>query len=322
MPLLQDYNKLFEHTDNIKKIYVNNNVVWPSVLTPPGPDYSEPFYVENISNTVETLRITKLNYSAPTLTIEYSTDKTTWTPFENSTSTTALTYILQPNDKLYLRCNTVTWANFTYDSNAITGVSKVGGNIMSLLYGSGFTGQETSFPSGSTYNFTSLFYNNTNLVDASELLLSATTLTDNCYYNMFSYCVTLTTAPVLPATTLAEKCYLNMFRNCASLTTAPALPATTLVNSCYGGMFFGCASLTTAPMLPATTLVQECYGDMFGYCTLLNNITCLATDISASYACGYWLSNVSSTGTFTKAAGVTWPTGVSGIPSGWTVVEV
>ena len=321
MPLLQDYNKLFEQNSNIKKIYVNNSVVWPSALTPPDPKL-EPFYVENISNSVETLRITKLDNRAPTLTIEYSTDKTTWTPFENSTSTTALTYILQPNDKLYLRCNTVTWTNSGYESNAIDGVSKVGGNIMSLLYGSGFTGQETSFPSGSTHNFTNLFYNNTKLVDTSELLLSATTLTYYCYQNMFFYCVALTTAPVLPATTLADNCYLNMFRNCTSLTTAPALPATTLSNSCYVGMFFGCTSLTTAPTLSATILVQECYGDMFGYCNLLNNITCLATDISASYACGYWLSNVSSTGTFTKAAGVNWPTGVSGIPSGWNVVEV
>lgn len=32
MALLQDYNKLFEHTDNIKKIYVNNSVVWPAEI--------------------------------------------------------------------------------------------------------------------------------------------------------------------------------------------------------------------------------------------------------------------------------------------------
>lgn len=31
---------------------------------------------------------------------------------------------------------------------------------------------------------------------------------------------------------------------------------------------------------------------------------------------------VSPTGTFVKKAGVDWPTGNSGIPSGWTVVEV
>lgn len=37
MALLQDYNKLFEYTDNIKKIYVNNSVVWPAVINKINP---------------------------------------------------------------------------------------------------------------------------------------------------------------------------------------------------------------------------------------------------------------------------------------------
>ena len=48
----------------------------------------------------------------------------------------------------------------------------------------------------------------------------------------------------------------------------------------------------------------------------------LATDISASNCLTDWVYNVASSGTFYKAAGVTIPTGVSGIPSGWTVIEV
>ena len=35
-----------------------------------------------------------------------------------------------------------------------------------------------------------------------------------------------------------------------------------------------------------------------------------------------WVSSVSATGTFTKPAGTSIPTGTSGIPSGWTVVDV
>ena len=58
-----------------------------------------------------------------------------------------------------------------------------------------------------------------------------------CYFNLFSGCSSLTTAPDLPATTLADFCYSNMFWNCSSLTTAPELPATALANYCYYCMF-------------------------------------------------------------------------------------
>jgi hypothetical protein len=48
----------------------------------------------------------------------------------------------------------------------------------------------------------------------------------------------------------------------------------------------------------------------------------LATDISASRCLTNWVSSVSSTGTFVKSPEMTsLPTGESGIPSGWTVVD-
>ena len=152
--------------------------------------------------------------------------------------------------------------------------------------------------------------------------LPATALANGCYDSMFYGCTSLTTAPALPATTLAPDCYDTMFRGCTSLTTAPALPATTLANGCYDSMFYGCTSLTTAPALPATTLAEYCYRDMFNGCSKLNYIKMLATDISASNCLTVWVSGVASTGTFVKNPDMTsLPTGASGIPSGWTVVN-
>lgn len=272
MPLLQDYNKLFEHTDNIKKVYVNNNVVWPAVIssTPPGPDYTEPFYVENITNANETLKIKKSRPAAPTLTIEYSTDRTTWQTL-CTTTTSGYTQTLQPGEKIYLRCSTNAWSALSNGFDSIVGISKIGGNVMSLLYGNNFTGQETSFPDTTlTFILNGTFYQNTHLIDAHELLL----------------------------------------------------PVTTLNRASYTSLFRGCTLLTTAPDLPATTLVQSCYSRMFQDCTSLNYVKCLATSGINTTNCNSWLSGVSSTGTFTKAAGVTWPTGESGIPTGWTVIEV
>ncbi len=87
-------------------------------------------------------------------------------------------------------------------------------------------------------------------------------------------------------------------------------------------MFAGCTSLTKAPVLSASTLSENQYKNMFNGCTSLNYIKCLATDISASDCTDGWLDGVSSSGTFVKAASMNnWPSGASGIPSGWTVTN-
>jgi len=177
--------------------------------------------------------------------------------------------------------------------------------------------------------YSHMFQGCTSLISAPDL--PAKIMAYRCYYCMFACCSNLINAPKLPSTTLAEYCYAGMFTHCTSLSSPPELPATTLAEGCYGlgyydstrgGMFSWCESLTSAPVLHATILVDGCYSNMFRACTKLNSVTMLATDISASDCLTQWLASVSSTGTFTKAAEMTTlPTGSSGIPSGWTVVD-
>ena len=113
-----------------------------------------------------------------------------------------------------------------------------------------------------------------------------------------------------------------MFSSCTNLTTAPELPATNLAIRCYKEMFSSCINLIATPKLNATTLVDECYKAMFNSCSKLNQITMLATDISASQCLGLWVGAVSTTGTFIKSASMDdLPSGSSGIPSGWTIVD-
>ena len=166
------------------------------------------------------------------------------------------------------------------------------------------------------YCYTTMFYGCTSLTTAPAL--PATTLAQQCYNAMFGGCTSLTTAPELPATTLAQNCYASMFGGCTSLTTAPSLPATTLAQSCYAYMFGDCTSLTTAPTLPATTLVQGCYAYMFGDCTNLSTVTTYADNISASGCLDNWLYNVASQGNFNNYGSAVYPSGASGIPTGWT----
>jgi hypothetical protein len=132
--------------------------------------YLEPFYVENITNENETLTIDKKRESSlpstgdpsPDITVEYSTDKTTWTSLGTTTfAGPALTMSLNPGDKVYLRANTTRWGtneNNVKIYNNITGISRVGGNIMSLLYGSNFTGQEKTFRDTIGFDFYRVFY--------------------------------------------------------------------------------------------------------------------------------------------------------------------
>lgn len=190
------------------------------------------------------------------------------------------------------------------------------GNVMSLLTEDYQTATEIT----QNYSFAYLFYNNSHIKNhpSKNIVLPATTLANYCYRSMFLGYTSLTQAPVLPAKALAEGCYEGMFYSCTSLTQAPALPATTLADYCYRSMFSSCTKLKQAPALPATTLAEYCYVDMFIGCTSLNKVTCLATDLSAAYCTDEWLYGVASSGTFTKASGVNWSSGVSGIPSGWT----
>ena len=295
------------------KKYLGQYYVEPEPEPEPEPvpepvDLTTPFFVENITDEDETVNIRTQVYGVTNpITVEKSTDKINW-EILGTTSATPLTIPLAPGERVYLRANTNTWTeDYTDHNHIIFGSSKIGGNIMSLLYYDDFA-DKTSLPAsryGAFYhifrqydNVGTTYYTfkpNTILQDASELLLPATTLTSNCYARMFNVCTSLTTAPELPATTLANECYSGMFSNCTSLTTAPELPATTLANDCYSNMFYNCTSL--------------------------NHINCQATDISAAYCTNNWVYNVASSGTFVTPSPLIWTRGVSGIPEGWLVVS-
>lgn len=266
---------IYHSQDEIVEITYNGSPVYQKSS---GPDYTEPFYVENLTNNDGTVSINKVHSSARTLSIEYSTNKSDWTVLGN-TSTTALNVNVAANSKTYLRCSTPYWYKSYYNAfNTATINFGIGGNIMSLFYGSNFRGNETNWPTnpyGSTgvRAAASMFKDNTYLVDASKLIIPSV----NDHYE-------------------------NDFRQ----------------------MFAGCTSLVSSPILYQQILTDKIYGFMFYGCTSLNDVKCLATDISATECTSNWLLNVSPTGTFTCAQGMsqTWPTGTSGIPSGWTVIEV
>lgn len=102
-----------------------------------------------------------------------------------------------------------------YDRFLCSKTFKVYGNSMSLIYGDQFIGQTNL--NGIDYIFRGLFFGCGNLLDASNLVLPATTLTQGCYYDMFNNCASITRAPELPATRLIDYCYCQMFKGCTNL---------------------------------------------------------------------------------------------------------
>lgn len=252
-------------------------------ITPPTPP--APVY-SAMPFTIEALG--SGNFTINLAGVDYSTDGgDNW-----DTTTGATTLNLSSGDTVQFKRNAQTAVQNMFSGNtAIT--FNVYGNIMSLLYGDNFVGEVTLNQAQSGV-FAYLF-NGSSVVDASNLHL--------------------------PATTLISYCYAQMFYGCTNLTTAPELPALTLDNFCYTQMFYGCTNLTIAPELPATTLVNSCYQAMFRGSSKLQYIKCMATNNADGAYTNMWVRNISATGTFVKDANATWPSGRSGIPNGWTVVD-
>ena len=140
---------------------------------------------------------------------------------------------------------------------------------------------------------------------------------------MFYYCTSLTTAAAINSLTVGNHGCNTMYYGCVNLVEAQdILPMFISGASCYYSMFALCSSLKKAPVLPQEILRISCYSQMFYKCSSLNYIKAMTTTpLDGSYS-KEWVNGVASTGTFIKNKNATWNnTGVSGIPSGWTVIS-
>lgn len=239
-----------------------------------------------------TLQIANTGDSSFSRTIEYSVSGGAWQSRtlvgrNDSYDITGLT----PSDTVRLRGNHDRWRFFS-----VQNISRTWGNILSLVYGSGYKTADGDLSGYNWGTFTTIFGNNPYLVDASALYLSAKKLSQGCYQALFENCTALTGAPMIPSpTTAIGTSYYNMFNGCTALVNPPAnIPAvlatadcyemfrgcTSLVKTpyflctgtadyCYQYMFYGCTSLRKSEELRATTLSIGCYQGMFAHCTSL-----------------------------------------------------
>lgn len=147
---------------------------------------------------------------------------------------------------------------------------------------------------------------------------------DQGYVGMFSGCTSLTAVTGSLNVDGNWDTYKQMFKGCTSLVVVPSLDSEHIDDNCYEEMFMNCTSLVTAPELPSNYASSGCYKRMFYGCSSLNNIVCFLTDFNGYDDCTEdWVHGVAASGTFGRVSdGVDWPTGDSGIPNGWTVIDV
>lgn len=264
--------------------------------------------------------------------ILYSIDSGNWQELNNvNSSSPSVTIHLNKGQRI--KWKGVCSARRTTSSNAIapnttycsqfSGCADVTveGNIMSLLYGGENETWDDKTTLTSQKTFVGLFAKS-NIINAANLILPATTLTNSCYQSMFWDCGVLKVAPkILPAMKLAQSCYSDMFSSCNKLVVPPKLPAKTLASRCYNNMFANCTSLTYAPILPALYLAEYCYQDMLWGCHNISLIQMMAIDISPTGCLSKWTYEARLAGTFIKSKRAKWEVyGPSGIPAGWMVL--
>ena len=224
--------------NSVSAVNYNGTGVWS--LAPVGPDYLYFEFLEPAGLAELTFIRNDSSASPIATTLEYSTDKETWTEgnFELQN--------VQAGDKVYVRGTGTginsAWNKYYYIYGNMLPKFKIGGDITTLIDPNGEIDLTSS--TSQNYAFGNLFLNCTTLIDASDLKFPTTSSVIGAFYSMFKGCTNLVKAPsVIATTTLGTSTLQSLFSGCTSLVTGPELKATTLTSNCYRQMFENCSAL-------------------------------------------------------------------------------
>ena len=183
----------------------------------------------------------------------------------------------------------------------------------------------------SNYSFQHCFKNCTSLTALPKGMFSnLPTLSGGSIFNeCFVDCTSLTTISegmFSNVTTVGNYSLSNCFKNCTSLTTIPEgmfANVTTVSGGAFNKCFIGCTSLLIGPNFKKITgsTSHDAFDECFKDCTSLQLI--YAPQMSAwneSYFQN-WVSGVYPTGKMYVKSGVVPPTGTSGVPEGWQLLN-
>ncbi len=235
-----------------------------------------------------TVTLTKVG-SPTAVVLEYSLDNgATWTTWTESGTTRTQT--LAAGQVMHVRNASPTPSTFStgtsdrYDFSA-SDKYHAGGKLSSLLCAD--ASQVSNYPGNS---FAYLFTNDSNLL--SSPIINVASVDGSALYRTFRFCTSLELVRQFKIGSI------NGFGGCR-------------------GAFYGCTALKEIT-LETPIVGQSGLREAFGGCSSLKTITASFVDISASLCLSAWVSGVAATGDFYCPQALTIPTGVDGIPAGWT----
>lgn len=205
--------------------------------------------------------------------IEYSLNDGPWVTasFTNAGTPVALSVgdeiRFRGNNAMYYESSAV-WCRFTTDGALRFDLS---GNITSLIDSDDYKDVETISANGA---LAALFRDNDGVVSARDLLLTATTVSNACYQQMFQGCVNMTEAPKdILAANGAANVFSQMFSGCTNLATPPErIYGTAMGDHGAYRMFYNCKALTRCPdgLDDKTELRDFSFSEMFYGCSNLS----------------------------------------------------
>ena len=323
-------SKIMVGTTEAVAMYIGSMLIWQKSGGQQEHDYSlDYFTIESLEDN-NSININRTGTSPGDKDMSYSLDGgRTWTNI-TLTSSVNITTINTGDKILFKGINSkLSSAWDKYWRFVPSKTFNVYGNAMSLLFGDNFI-NNSEFDSNSNHNLCGLFFGTTTLIDASNLILPATTLYESSYNGMFRGCSNLVNGPkVLPALDVPHDAYSSMFEGCVKLVEGPEILATTVSgNTALCRMF--CmnrnrkvtAAMTKSPILRINNpgAYNNVYQQLFCGNGNITEVTVLCEGTGKSFAS--WLAYVSSTGVIKKLPTTTFVSGDSGVPSNWTTEDI
>lgn len=199
-------NQTYHYVTSDTKSFNNGGFYRITAKMKPPINYPEPLTLENCGD--EYCNVTVTDFGD----LQYKKGDEDWTTY---TSTTRIR-LNSRGEKVSFRGTNATKGSggSNYMNIICNGPCYVYGNVMSLLSKDGYA-KMTELPYDHT--FQNLFMGNTNITHAEgkDLVLPATKLTQNCYYQMFSGCTNMNYVKCLATDISAKNCTYNWLNNTA-----------------------------------------------------------------------------------------------------------
>lgn len=309
---------------------VSGQFVTNSTITIVGESY--PFYFEDRSGAANTITCTKTGDKEEWLSLEYSTDRETWSTYDMTQTLT-----IPANGRVYLRgSNTYGFGynNTNYHTFTCSGNYAVGGDLFSIMDSSLF-----AYPSRFA---TKTFYQSTTLVDISQLDFGSKKILATDFIQMFGNCTSLVSLPntieVSYASTIdfsTHSQFTQMFQY-DPIANFPTFPNINTIGR--DGMYCMNQSLNASPntsleFVDLSNITTLYYRGLYMAFRNASNLEVVKIGISAwpdfvdSTASDYnatseWLYGVHSTGVFCKNSTLPVTRGINYIPTDWSIADL